>query len=148
VDATQLLANDHNAVRQLFREYGAAKNPQARGRICEQVCQELKTHTQIEEQFFYPAVRSRCGDQGQDLVRESLQEHHEVDKIIAQLERLEPDNPEYDSRFRDLMKDVEHHAGEEEQDLFPLARQCLSGVLDRLGTEMERRKHELLAEAR
>jgi hemerythrin superfamily protein len=150
VKATQLLKHDHAEVRSLFREYEGAgerahKQKQA---IVQKVCQELQVHTQIEEEIFYPAFKAKADDEGEDLVAESLQEHHVVDVLMEEMQALEPDNPEYAAKFTVLMENVEHHADEEEKEMFPVAEKKLRDELESLGEQMEQRKQALQSASR
>ena len=148
--ATRLLKEDHSKVKALFREYestGENAHKQKQG-IVEEVFRELEVHTQIEEEIFYPAVKAKIGDEGEELVAESLQEHHVVDVLMGEMRQLEPDNPEYEAKFTVLMENVEHHAEEEEKEMFPGAEKKLGAELDALGERMQRRKDELQVAAR
>ena len=147
MDAIRLLKDDHQKVKKLFREYEAAGEGKKHG-IVEQVFHELEVHTTLEEEIFYPAVKAKADEKGQELVAESLQEHHVVDVLMKEMKRLDPEKPEYEAKFTVLMENVEHHAEEEEKEMFPDAEKKLRGELERLGGEMERRKQELTARAR
>src|SRR5262249_31584535 len=144
VDAIQMLTDDHSGLKDLFKEYeGAGEDAHQKKRgIVEKVFQELEVHTKLEEEIFYPAHRSKADEEGQDLVRESLEEHHIVDMLMAEMKRLKPDNPEHEAKLKVLMENVKHHAEEEEKVMFLDARTRLRDELDRLGDRMERRKGE------
>jgi len=150
VDAIQMLTDDHSKVKELFKEYeGAGENAhQMKRGIVEKVFQELEVHTKVEEEIFYPAYTGKADEEGQDLVRESLEEHHVVDVLMREMKRLKPDNPEHEAKFKVVMENVKHHAEEEEKEMFPDARKKLGDELSRLGDRMERRKGELLAAMR
>jgi iron-sulfur cluster repair protein YtfE (RIC family) len=45
---------------------------------------ELKVHTQIEEEIFYPAVRKQAGLE--DLLRDAREEHGKVKQLISERE--------------------------------------------------------------
>jgi hemerythrin superfamily protein len=150
VKATRLLKQDHDEVRGLFRQLESAgeKAHNQKQRIVEQVFRELQAHTQIEEEIFYPAFKAATGDEGEEMVGESLQEHHVVDVLMEEMQALEPDNPEWEAKFTVLMENVEHHAEEEEKEMFPKAEKTLADQLDDLGAQMEQRKNALMASAR
>ena len=150
MDAIQMLTDDHSKVKELFKEYeGAGENAhQMKRGIVEKVFQELEVHTKVEEEIFYPAYKGKADEEGQDLVRESLEEHHVVDVLMREMKRLKPDNPEHEAKFKVVMENVKHHAEEEEKEMFPDARKKLGDELSRLGDRMERRKGELLAAMR
>jgi hemerythrin-like domain-containing protein len=145
-----LLKADHDKVRALFREFeSAGENAHKKKQsIAERVFRELEVHTKIEEEVFYPAVRAKMGDEGEEMVEESLQEHHVVDVLIGEMQGLEPDNPEWEAKFTVLMENVEHHADEEEKEMFPGAEKKLGADLETLGERMQRRKDQLLAASR
>src|SRR5207248_2448396 len=85
-------------------------------------------HTEVEEAVFYPAARPIA----RDLISEALKEHQTVDKLIMSLGRIEPDDTRFDQQMTELIKNVEHHVGEEERELFPKVRSELD-VLEELG---------------
>ena len=66
---------------------------------------------------------------------------------MKELEGMEPDDEAFESTFIDMMHDVEHHVGEEEGEMFPLAEEALGDCLEELGAEMMRRKHDLMESA-
>lgn len=49
----------------------------------------LVVHAAIEEQIFYPAVRSAIPDVDLD-VREGMEEHGVVERLLADLQHLDP----------------------------------------------------------
>jgi len=139
-----MLKEDHRRVRDLFQEYEAAMDPRTKRELAEEVCTELETHAQLEEQIFYPAVNEES-QEGPELVQEAIQEHQKVKDMIAALREIGPDNREFDAKFRELMQNVEHHVEEEETEMFPLAEQELSEDLEEIKTEMQELKKEIMA---
>jgi hemerythrin superfamily protein len=89
-DAIAMLKADHQRVRDLFQEYEAAQDQQAKRDIAEEAFVELEMHAQLEEQVFYPAVEDETDEQGQELVEESLQEHQAVKDLIEELREMGP----------------------------------------------------------
>jgi hemerythrin superfamily protein len=55
--ATDLLKKQHRQVEKLFKEVEKTEDPKQRRKLMEQITADLKMHTQIEEELFYPAVR-------------------------------------------------------------------------------------------
>jgi hemerythrin superfamily protein len=144
MNAIQLLEADHKRVKGLFEEFrssGERAHKKKQG-IAEQVFTELQVHTRLEEEVFYPAVRKQGGEL-EDMIAESLEEHHVVDVLMDELQALEPDDERYEAKFTVLMENVEHHVEEEEGELFPKVKKEMGGELDRLGEEMAARKDEL-----
>ena len=143
MDAIQLLKSDHTKVDALFKQYEKARAPQ-KEKLAQTICQELKVHTQIEEEIFYPAVKAALKDKL--LVPEATVEHTSVKDLIAQIEGLEPDGEMYDAKVKVLSEYVKHHVKEEQNEMFPKAKSTSLDMVD-LGAQMAARKDELLAQA-
>ena len=143
-DAIAMLKEDHRRIRDLLQEYEAAMDPRTKRELAEEVCTELETHAQLEEQIFYPAVQEES-QEGRALVQEAIQEHQKVKDMIAALREMGPDSQAFDTKFRELMQNVEHHIEEEETEMFSLAEQELSEDLDDIKEEMQELKKDILA---
>ena len=92
MDSTALLIADHNRVRGLFtrfKEAQEAENPGTMADLAGQIFTELRVHTTIEEEIFYPEVR-QGDDDLEDMVAEGLEEHHVVDVLIDEAQALTP----------------------------------------------------------
>ena len=143
-DAITLLTADHAKVKKLFKEFedlkeegGSAEDKSA---LVTQICNELKVHTAIEEEIFYPAVRKAIDDA--DLMDEALVEHAGAKELIAQLEDMNPDDEQYDAKVIVLGEQIQHHVKEEESEMFPKAKRAKVDT-DALGAQMANRKAEL-----
>jgi hemerythrin superfamily protein len=136
--ATDLLKRQHREVKGLFRSVEGSKGARVRRRLLERIGQALKIHTAIEEKIFYPAVREIGTDKAEDLVLESLEEHHVVDLVLAELPRVDPSDERFEAKMTVLKELVEHHAEEEEEEMFPMAERKLGDdQLRELGQQME-----------
>jgi hemerythrin superfamily protein len=149
MDAIELLTTDHQAVRRLFGQFQAAQEAEDENRMAQlagTIFQELEVHTTIEEEIFYPAIR----DQDEELsetVDESLQEHHVVDVLMNEMRDLADGSDEWVAKMTVLIENVEHHADEEEQEMFPEVREQLSADrLRELGDQMAARKETAKAD--
>ncbi len=147
MDAIDLLKDDHRKVKKLLREFEAAGDRayQTKRRIAEQVFAELEVHSRLEEEIFYPAVAATANKDGKELVAEGIEEHHVVDVLIKELKALEPEDEQFDAKFKVLTENVEHHIEEEEGEMLPDAEKKLGREVEQLGERMQRRKEELLA---
>ncbi|MGH8895753.1 MAG: hemerythrin domain-containing protein [Egibacteraceae bacterium] len=128
MDALRLLTEDHDRVRGLFRQFESAQergDASAMSSTTAKIIQELKVHTQIEEQVFYPAVQAGDGDKLDAMVREGVEEHHVVDLLIEEIEGLDAGDEAFAAKMTVLIENVEHHAEEEESELFPKTRTAL-----------------------
>jgi hemerythrin superfamily protein len=144
VKATDLLKADHDKVRGLFKRFDDAQGA-ARAEIVENVSRELTIHAAIEEELFYPALQRSHERDTVKMVRESFEEHKIVKTLIQELSETSPRDPQFEAKFTVLREAVEHHAEEEEDDLFPDAQRDLGDDrLLQLGTEMQDRKKELM----
>ena len=143
MDAIELLTKDHNEVRGLFEQFKQAKEAEETDRmrqIQKEIFSELEDHTRIEEDIFYPAVRDLEDEDLTETVAEGIQEHHVVKVLMREIEDVSGDET-FESKMAVLIENVEHHAEEEEQELFPELRTKFGETrLQELGAEMEAAK--------
>jgi hemerythrin-like domain-containing protein len=146
-DAITLLTTDHDKVKQLFDEFEQlAEEADGGGRketLVERICHELTVHARIEEEIFYPAVRSAIDDEL--LMDEAEVEHASAKDLIAQLEGMSPGDDHYDAKVIVLGEYVKHHIEEEEGEMFEAAQESEVDTAA-LGAAMSQRKSELEAE--
>jgi hemerythrin superfamily protein len=111
-------------------------------------CLALEIHAQLEEEIFYPALRSVIS--GDEVLDKSEPEHDRMRQLIGQLrDRASADDgaaegTTYDDTFMNLMRIVIHHVADEETRLLPAAERLLGDRLGELGIEMTKRRIELL----
>jgi hemerythrin superfamily protein len=144
-DAIAMLTTDHKKVKKLFSDFDDLKedgSDEDKIAIVKQICDELKVHTEIEEEIFYPAVRKAIDDG--DLMDEALVEHAGAKELIAQLEEASPDDDLYDAKVTVLGEQIEHHVEEEEGEMFPKAKTSKVDT-KALGARMFERKAALMA---
>jgi hypothetical protein len=147
MNATALLKKQHKDVRGLFEEVLEVEDPESRRQLCERISQELMVHTKIEEEIFYPAVRE-LGEKGEEMVAEAFEEHHVVDLVLAELPEVDPEDERFHAKMTVLQELVDHHAKEEEKEMFKLAQKLGKTELAELGERMEARAAELKGEER
>jgi len=143
-DAIALLKADHEAVSQLFAEYEKTRSVPNKKALVAEICTALSVHAQIEEEIFYPAVKTALKDKL--LVPEATVEHTSVKDLIAQLEGVEPDGEMYDAKVKVLSEYVKHHVREEQNEMFPKVKASSLDMVE-LGARMAARKDDLLAQA-
>jgi len=147
MEATKLLKNDHDEVRAMFKEYEKTGDRALakKAKLFEQIRDALTAHAKVEEEVFYPAVKAARSEEAKDDVREATEEHKIVKTLLAELDRMKPSDEQYDAKMKVLIESVEHHAEEEEREMFKQARKHLSKErLESLGEEMEIRKGALV----
>jgi len=146
-DAVALLTSDHDKAKQLFREYDRVArlgDVQLKSELALQICLELTIHTQIEEELFYPAVRSETGDE--KMVQEAIQEHAEAKELIARIQGMAADDQDLDDTVALLRRAIDHHVDEEEREMFPQARQSdvdLGRLREQLADRKEQLEHDM-----
>jgi hemerythrin superfamily protein len=145
-DAIQLLTQDHREVEALFEKFEKASRDGTKEKLARQICTELKIHTMIEEELFYPALRGKIDDDDLD---EAMVEHDGAKVLVNDIEAAEPSDDYYDAKVKVLQEEIEHHVKEEEKqqgNLFSQARKT-DVDLAALGEQMAARKAELLRQA-
>lgn len=144
-DAIAILRADHKLVSELFDEFESARAASRKRKIVDQICEELTIHAAVEEEIFYPAVKKALKDH--ELVPEAQVEHESLKALIAQVEDVEPDGEMYDARVKVMSEYVKHHVKEEQNEIFPKARETRLDMVE-LGAMIMQRKEELKAELR
>jgi len=145
VDAITLLKEDHKKVRALLEQLEKTSSATRREQLSAKIEMELKVHTTIEEEIFYPAYRDAATKKDdRELFYEAKEEHHVVDLVLPEVRGTAPTADEYPAKAKVLKELVLHHAKEEEKEMFPRAKKLLSKdeLLD-LGGRMAARKKEL-----
>jgi hemerythrin HHE cation binding domain-containing protein len=99
---------------------------------------------QLEEQIFYPTVNEETDD-GPEMVKDSLDEHETMKNLIQELRDMGSDHKAFDTKFKKLIQNVEHHVEEEENEMFPLAEEELEEDMAKLKEEMQELKQEIMA---
>jgi len=138
MDAITLLKTDHQNVERLFKRFEKAGDRAyaQRRKVVDQIIEELSVHAVIEEQLFYPVTRAAVPPV-EDIALESLEEHHIVKILLAELEHMDPKAERFVPKVTVLMENVRHHVEEEESDYFPKVREALGrNDLNELGDAM------------
>lgn len=146
MDAVTLLIADHNRVRGLFARFRDAEEAKDTGTmtsLAAEIATELEVHTTVEEEVFYPWVKANA-EKVTDIVDEGLQEHHVVKVLLEEIASLEPSTPEWVAKVSVVIENVEHHAEEEEKEMFPGVRGATDAAArEEQGQAIEARKAQL-----
>ena len=142
-DATKLLTEDHRKVEELFEQFEKASGDGRKEKLARQICTELKIHSMIEEEIFYPALRGRISDDDLD---EAYVEHDGAKLLINEIEAGGPDEEFYEAKVKVLQEQIEHHVKEEEKQQGNIFQQARASDVDleALGEQMAARKAELM----
>ncbi len=142
-DALALLKADHKEVKGWFNDYEGLTADDQKAALVAKICLALKVHTQIEEEIFYPAARAATQDK--PLMDEAKVEHACAKDLLAQIETMKAGDDLYDAKVQVLGEQIKHHAKEEEDEMFPEAREAKMDLAD-LGAKMAARKAQLMRE--
>lgn len=148
MDAITLLTNDHKVVRGMLEELAATttRAVKTRTELLQKIATELKAHTQIEEEIFYPAFK-QAGEKSDDdkMFFEAMEEHRAAgDLVLPDLLKTEVGSDQFSGRAKVLKELIDHHAKEEEKEMFPRARKLMDEAqLQDLGKRLATRKAEL-----
>jgi hemerythrin-like domain-containing protein len=141
MDAITMLKTDHDKVKGLLEDLEATteRGVKTREELFATIKGELTVHEVIEEEIFYPALKSH--PKAKDIVLEAYEEHHVVDTIMAELEGLDVSDETWGAKALVMKENIEHHIEEEEGEMFKQARQVFDRQeLVELGERMAERK--------
>jgi len=143
--AVELLKEQHDKVKKAFKEFEKLdrEDNEAQQQLVQRVCEDLKLHTTLEEELFYPAAREAIDDE--DILNEAQIEHETAKMLIEQLENMGPEDPNFHATFTVLGEYVVHHVKEEEGEMFPQVKKT-DLDLEELGARMRSRMEELMGE--
>ncbi|MDP3803833.1 hemerythrin domain-containing protein [Brevundimonas sp.] len=145
MDAIAMLKADHRKVEEIFAAFEKATSRSKKQELAEQACLELKVHTVIEEEIFYPACKGRIEE---DLLKEAYVEHDGAKQLINEIEAGGAGDDFYDAKVKVLSEMIEHHVEEEEkrsEGMFSQAR--AAGLdMDALADRMRSRKATAMEE--
>jgi hemerythrin superfamily protein len=146
MDCLDLLTADHNRVRGLFKRFKDAESSddmETMKLVTTKIVEELLIHMTIEEEIFYPAIKPES-EEVKDTVLEGVEEHHVAKNLVEELVDMEPDGEEWAAKVKVLIEAVEHHADEEESEMFKEVRKETSeDERVTLGEQLAARKVEL-----
>lgn len=146
-DAIALLKADHRKVEGLFEQFEKASDNSRKERLAHEICTELKIHTMIEEELFYPAFRGKIEEHTLD---EAQVEHDGAKMLINDIEAGSPGDDFYDAKVKVLSEEIKHHVREEEKQSEGMFAQCRKADVDlvELRDRMMARRKDLLEQAK
>src|SRR3954451_6496584 len=138
MDVIDLLTNDHAEVNALFGRFKQSSKPETKQELATHIVHELSVHAAVEENFVYPLMRAKL-ENGSEKADHAIEEHQEVKRLLADIEKLDPDSAEFDKKVLKVADAVQHHVQEEEGELFTELREAtdadtrekVGGVVDK-----------------
>jgi hemerythrin superfamily protein len=139
MDGLALLKNDHDEVSALFQRFEQGGTSNVFQVMFTQLYDALTLHTLIEEQVFYPLLRTF--PETSSLIQHSYDEHAGAKETLTKVAALDNTSMEWGQLMTKLMHEITQHVEEEETSLFPKVRQVLnSDQLMQLGADLQRAK--------
>ena len=144
-DAIALLKNDHREVEDLFAKFERSNDDNKKWELAQQICNELKIHSMIEEEIFYPATKEAVEE---DLYKEAHVEHDGAKVLINDIMETGGEGEFFEAKVKVLSEEIEHHVKEEEQRGDGYFAQVRDSDVDlvALRDQMMARKQELQAQ--
>lgn len=145
-DAIALLKADHRNVEALFDKFESARSDRKQA-LALQICNELKIHTIIEEEIFYPALKGKIEE---ETYNEAYVEHDAAKLLINDIMATSPEDEFFDAKVKVLSEEIKHHVHEEEARSEGMFSQARDAGLDMVALRdaMMARKQELMAQAK
>ncbi|GGD57746.1 hemerythrin domain-containing protein [Pseudoxanthomonas indica] len=128
-DILKTLKDEHDELRSLFDQLKETtdRGVKTRQSLLETIENSLIPHAKWEEQVFYPAFKERADRDGLQTHAEALAEHHAVENsVIPEVHSADPGTPEFAGRTKVFGELIDHHAKEEENTMFKMARELFS----------------------
>lgn len=139
--ATTMIRMDHTQVQVLAQQYAPQAPASVKRALVNTICAALELHAQLEEEIFYPALRSAGIDTA--VIDKSIPEHDQIRELIRKLRETAPTEATFDEAFMALMRTVIRHVADEETTLLPDAEQRMGQRLWAVGMEMAWRRAQL-----
>lgn len=148
-DVFQVLLQDHDEVKAMLAQLeegprsstGATAEQLAfRKRSVEAVIIAESKHEAAEQMYFWPAVK-RLGPDGQRVAEAGLEQEAEADPVLADLDKLQPDDEGFEERLAVFTAAARAHIAYEEAHAWPLLRATISAdEAQALGDQIVRAK--------
>ena len=141
-----ILHEDHEQVSQLLKKIGSEKDNEKRKKLIDEVHQDLDVHMKFEEAEVYPAIQKALGEEGQ--VKDAVKEHRQARQLLSALTKsVDAGDSDWKSQFKELEAAIKHHVSDEENKLFPKAREKVSKTeTEKLASHYRSVKKKMAAE--
>lgn len=124
MNAIQFLIKEHDKVRKTFVEIGDESHREAtKKEMLAALCKVLKRHETMEQKLWYPLFKDN--EELEEIVKHLVSEEKSAAETIKEFEKIKSQS-EWEEKFLQFKKDVEHHASEEENKLFPKVEKILN----------------------
>jgi hemerythrin superfamily protein len=122
-DVVTFLKSQHKEIESLMQRVSTSHG-QERQDAWDELRRLLAVHETAEEEIVHPRAR-RALEDGEQVVEARLAEEHKGKQAIAELEKLDVDSTDFDTKFAQLVQEVKAHAEAEEHTEFERIAQVL-----------------------
>ena len=136
---TRFLLQDHARINRAFDAYSKAPTNLQSALTA---CAELEVHATVEEELVYPILE----ELDPDAAEHAEEEHAEVKELVAQVQDLEPGDPDLPVLMEQIMRLMADHVEEEETTVIPRLQSHLGARVWDVGREAFGLRQELLGE--
>ncbi|PVH71633.1 hypothetical protein DL98DRAFT_577271 [Cadophora sp. DSE1049] len=119
------IKKDHQEIKEYAENIRTATDDDSKTRWQNQFTWELARHSIGEELVVYPAFAKHLGARGQAMADKDRDEHQSVKDVLYKFQKLTPEKPEFLPTLEALMKDLNQHIQEEENDDLPALESAL-----------------------
>lgn len=141
MDAISYLRKEHSKFRRTLTAISKIKNEKVKKRKFDSFCKDLTKHEKMEEKAWYPALKKK--KELAEIIKHLVAEEKSAAQAIKKFKKVHFEFM-WNLRFRKFKHDVDHHAKEEEQELFPKVRKYFNKAhLNQLGIKMRKTKAAL-----
>jgi hemerythrin superfamily protein len=138
MDAITYLRQEHSKVRKMLATISSTSNAKTKVKLFNALTKDLTRHEHLEETIWYPVLRK--DKDMQSIIKHLVSEEKAAAKAIKKI-KATSFGIIWRLKFYKFKHDVDHHAKDEEKELFPKARKFLSKTeLNALGAKMRKYK--------
>lgn len=141
MNVLDVLHDDHAVAERLFSDIlrTSSGDKKRREELFDTLKEALIKHSHAEEKVFYPKLRDK--KPAHDLIEHGTDEHHQVEALLSKMSNIPADSDDWIDTLEAIHAKVKDHVQEEENDIFPKARQLLGeGELNQLTDRFMRTK--------
>lgn len=141
MDAIIFLRQEHSKFRKTLSSIHKIKNEKLKLRKFNTFTHDLLRHEKMEEKIWYPVLRRKI--ELRDIIQHLVSEEKSAEKSIKSIKQT-PMGFIWKLKFIKFKFDVDHHASEEEKQLFIQVRKYFSkDELNKLGIKMKKFKKNI-----
>jgi hemerythrin-like domain-containing protein len=120
-DVVDVLTADHREFLDLVAQIKKTPETDRRRDLADILIAELVRHAVAEETHVYPAMRTHLPD-GDEAAEHDTEEHKELERVMKELEGLDPTDARFTAVLDELEQNLRHHVEDEEGEQFPALR--------------------------